>query len=87
MDNVCIRGRRGTLHFIRFPTSEMGNFLALARSKGMANLVTTVCATGGGAYKFENNFKQVSYLFLYSIYFNDIFYHINYKNLYFFYRK
>lgn len=59
MDNVCIRGRRGTLHFIRFPTSEMGNFLAFARSKGMANLVTTVCATGGGAFKFEKNFKQV----------------------------
>ncbi|KAG7190577.1 hypothetical protein KM043_006667 [Ampulex compressa] len=58
MDNVCIRGRKGTLHFIRFPTSEMGNFLALARSKGMANLVTTVCATGGGAFKFENNFKE-----------------------------
>lgn len=58
MDNVCIRGRRGTLHFIRFPTSEMGNFLALAKSKGMANLVTTVCATGGGAYKFEENFKK-----------------------------
>lgn len=73
MDNVCIRGRRGTLHFIRFPTSEMRNFLALARSKGMANLVTTVCATGGGAYKFENNFKQVSYLFFYTIDFNDIF--------------
>lgn len=59
MDNVCIRGRRGTLHFIRFPTSEMGNFLALAKSKGMANLVTTVCATGGGAFKFEENFKKV----------------------------
>ncbi|XP_044005185.1 pantothenate kinase 3 isoform X4 [Aphidius gifuensis] len=58
MDNVFIRGRKGTLHFIRFPTSEMGNFLALAKSKGMANLVTTVCATGGGAYKFENNFKK-----------------------------
>lgn len=58
MDNVNIKGRRGTLHFIRFPTSEMGNFLALARSKGMASLVTTVCATGGGAYKFEKNFKQ-----------------------------
>ena len=58
MDDVCIRGRRGTLHFIRFPTSEMGNFLALAKSKGMANLVTTVCATGGGAYKFEENFKK-----------------------------
>lgn len=65
MDNICIRGRRGTLHFIRFPTSEMGNFLALARSKGMANLVTTVCATGGGAYKFEKNFKQVRHILLY----------------------
>ncbi|XP_058801699.1 pantothenate kinase 3 isoform X1 [Phymastichus coffea] len=58
MDDVYIRGRRGTLHFIRFPTSEMGNFLALAKSKGMATLVTTVCATGGGAYKFEENFKK-----------------------------
>lgn len=58
MDNVVIRERKGTLHFIRFPTSEMGNFLALAKSKGMANLVTIVCATGGGAYKFENNFKK-----------------------------
>ncbi|KZC14980.1 Pantothenate kinase 2, mitochondrial [Dufourea novaeangliae] len=69
MDNVCIRGRRGTLHFIRFPTSEMGNFLALARSKGMANLVTTVCATGGGAYKFEKNFKQAR-LHYFIIFFN-----------------
>lgn len=37
----------------------MGNFLQLAKSKGMAQLVTTVCATGGGAYKFEQNFKDV----------------------------
>ncbi|XP_067008363.2 pantothenate kinase 3 isoform X3 [Anabrus simplex] len=58
MDNVTIRERRGTLHFIRFPTSEMGNFLALAKSKGMATLVSTVCATGGGAYKFEENFRR-----------------------------
>lgn len=60
MDNVLIRGRKGTLHFIRFPTSEMSNFLSLAKSKGMATLVTTVCATGGGAYKFEENFRRVS---------------------------
>lgn len=26
----------------------------------MAQLVTTVCATGGGAFKFEQNFKEVS---------------------------
>lgn len=59
MDDVHIRGRRGSLHFIRFPTCEMGNFLSLAKAKGMAQLVTTVCATGGGAFKFENNFKEV----------------------------
>lgn len=63
MDDVHIRGRRGSLHFIRFPTSEMGNFLQLAKSKGMAQLVTTVCATGGGAFKFEQNFKDVRTVF------------------------
>ncbi|XP_055529130.1 pantothenate kinase 3 isoform X1 [Wyeomyia smithii] len=57
MDDVEIRGRRGSLHFIRFPTAEMDKFLALAKRKGMAQLVTTVCATGGGAFKFEDNFK------------------------------
>ncbi|XP_039283048.1 pantothenate kinase 3 [Nilaparvata lugens] len=58
MDNVQVGGRTGTLHFIRFPTSEMGNFLELAKSKGMATLITTVCATGGGAYKFEDSFRR-----------------------------
>ncbi|XP_018565791.1 pantothenate kinase 3 isoform X2 [Anoplophora glabripennis] len=58
MDNVVIRGIVGALHFIRFPTSEMKNFLALAKYKGMATLVTTVCATGGGAYKFEEDFRR-----------------------------
>ncbi|CAG9854180.1 unnamed protein product [Phyllotreta striolata] len=58
MENVKIRGMLGTLHFIRFPTSEMKKFLTLARHKGMAKLVSTVSATGGGAYKFENDFKR-----------------------------
>ncbi|XP_049291459.1 pantothenate kinase 3 [Anopheles funestus] len=58
MDDVVIRGRRGSLHFIRFPTSEMLSFLKLAKSKGMAQLVTTVCATGGGAFKFEDDFRH-----------------------------
>ncbi|OXA51233.1 pantothenate kinase 3 isoform X2 [Folsomia candida] len=56
MENVTIGGRRGSLHYIRFPTSEMDNFLELAKSKGMASLASTVCATGGGAFKFENQF-------------------------------
>ncbi|XP_018906809.1 pantothenate kinase 3 isoform X1 [Bemisia tabaci] len=58
MDNVMVNGRKGTLHFIRFPTSEMHNFIELAKSKGMAKLVTSVCATGGGAFKFEDTFRQ-----------------------------
>lgn len=58
MDDVKISGRTGTLHFIRFPTSEMPVFLELAKSKGMATLASTVCATGGGAYKFEQDFKK-----------------------------
>uniref|UniRef100_D3TLZ6 pantothenate kinase n=1 Tax=Glossina morsitans morsitans TaxID=37546 RepID=D3TLZ6_GLOMM len=58
MDNVEIRQRRGSLHFIRFQTTDMGNFLSLAKQKGMAELVTTVCATGGGAFKFENDFRE-----------------------------
>lgn len=59
MENVTIGGRRGSLHYIRFPTSEMDNFLELAKSKGMASLASTVCATGGGAFKFENQFFLV----------------------------
>ncbi|XP_050443989.1 pantothenate kinase 1-like, partial [Adelges cooleyi] len=59
LDNVKICDRIGTLHFIRFPTCEMSNFLELAKKKGMAASVSTVCATGGGAYKFEEHFKKV----------------------------
>jgi len=53
MDDVTIDGRRGSLHFIRFPTSAMNAFVELAKRKGMAELASTVCATGGGAYKFQ----------------------------------
>lgn len=60
MEDVIVCGKKGILHFIRFPTAEMSNFLDLAKKKGMAKLVTTVCATGGGAFKFEDAFRQVS---------------------------
>lgn len=58
MNNVKINQRCGNLHFIRFPTSEMKAFLELAKSKGMATMSSTVCATGGGAYKFEADFRR-----------------------------
>lgn len=58
MNNCNINGCTGTLHYIRFPTSEMGKFLSLAKKKGIADLASTICATGGGAFKFEKDFKS-----------------------------
>lgn len=59
MKNQSIGGRNGSLHFIRFPTSEMMSFIELAKAKNFPNLANTICATGGGAYKFEQDFKEV----------------------------
>jgi len=58
LEDVIIRARKGSIHFIRFPTSHMNSFIKLAKDKGMAHLASTVCATGGGAYKFENDFRR-----------------------------
>jgi len=58
MENVIIRNRLGRLHFIRFPTNVMSPFLELAKEKGMAETLSTVCATGGGAFKFENDIRK-----------------------------
>ncbi|CAD5218748.1 unnamed protein product [Bursaphelenchus okinawaensis] len=52
LNNVVVNNRKGTLHFIRFPTEKMSNFIKLAKSKGFAMMSSTVCATGGGAIKF-----------------------------------
>merc|ERR1719348_129905 len=41
----------------RYLTKHMAAFLELAKQKGMAETVSTVCTTGGGAYKFECDFK------------------------------
>lgn len=57
MEDLVIRNRKGRLHFIRFPTSVMKAFIELAKEKGMAETISTVCATGGGAYKFEQDIK------------------------------
>ena len=52
-------GCRGTFHFIRFPTSEMHTFIDMAKAKNFPSLATSICATGGGAFKFEADFKEV----------------------------
>lgn len=56
MKDQLIGGRRGSLHFIRFPTSNMEGFIEMCKAKHFNSLVTEICATGGGAYKFEEDF-------------------------------
>lgn len=53
-----INGRRGILHFIRFATNQMPEFIRMAKEKGLAELVSDVCATGGGANKFEDDIRS-----------------------------
>ncbi|CAD5220687.1 unnamed protein product [Bursaphelenchus xylophilus] len=52
LDDVNINGRCGSIHFIRFPTDRMLNFIQLVKSKGFTQMSSTVCATGGGAVKY-----------------------------------
>ncbi|KAL7873845.1 hypothetical protein AOLI_G00129160 [Acnodon oligacanthus] len=58
--NLSICGRTGTLHFIRFPTAAMHRFIQMGRDKNFSSLHTTLCATGGGAYKFESDFRTMA---------------------------
>ncbi|XP_029449416.1 pantothenate kinase 2, mitochondrial isoform X3 [Rhinatrema bivittatum] len=53
-------GRKGNLHFIRFPTCDLPAFIQMGRAKNFSSLHTTLCATGGGAYKFEKDFLTIS---------------------------
>ena len=67
INDVTILGHHGSLHFIRFPTSSMNAFLDMVKEKNLSSLADTVHATGGGAYKFERDFMEVSLLDLYFI--------------------
>lgn len=59
MENVVLGGRKGHLHFIRFSTDVVGKFLLLAEELNASVLNDKVCATGGGAFKFEKDFKEI----------------------------
>ncbi|XP_020776957.1 pantothenate kinase 1a isoform X1 [Boleophthalmus pectinirostris] len=58
--NLTMCGRTGNLHFIRFPIQAMHRFIQMGRDKNFSSLHTTLCATGGGAYKFENDFRTMA---------------------------
>ncbi|XP_061409140.1 pantothenate kinase 2, mitochondrial-like [Lethenteron reissneri] len=64
---LSLCGRTGTMHFIRFPTADVPAFLSMGREKGFSGLQTTLCATGGGAHKFEEDFLKMVHLQLHKL--------------------
>lgn len=52
----------GTLHFIKFATSRMDGFFDMVTKNGLSRFSKVVCATGGGAFKFEEDFEKVCLL-------------------------
>ncbi|KAK2510765.1 Pank2 [Columba guinea] len=60
LKDLTLCGRKGNLHFIRFPTHDMPAFIQMGSEKHFSSLHTTLCATGGGAYKFEQDFRTMS---------------------------
>lgn len=67
LQDLTLCGRTGNLHFIRFPTHDLPVFLQMARNKHFSSLHTTLCATGGGAYKFESDFRTMADLQLHKL--------------------
>ena len=59
MPRQCLGGQSGTLHFIKFATSRMHGFFDMVTKNGLGSFPKVVCATGGGAFKFENDFREV----------------------------
>lgn len=58
LKSIKVGARLGNLHFIRFPTHHMENFINMCVDKRMSLLTFEVFATGGGAFKFESYVKE-----------------------------
>ncbi|KAK2116957.1 Pantothenate kinase 3 [Saguinus oedipus] len=67
LKDLTLFGRRGNLHFIRFPTQDLPTFIQMGRDKNFSTLQTVLCATGGGAYKFEKDFRTIGNLHLHKL--------------------
>ncbi|XP_023690377.1 pantothenate kinase 3 isoform X1 [Paramormyrops kingsleyae] len=67
LKGLTVHGRRGNLHFIRFPTHDLPTFIQMGRDKNFSTLHTVLCATGGGAYKFEEEFRTIGNLQLHKL--------------------
>lgn len=59
LENQKMAEHTGTLHFIKFATSRMDGFFDMVTKNGLSKFSKVVCATGGGAFKFEKDFQEV----------------------------
>ncbi len=59
LENQQLGTNTGTLHFIKFDTSRMNGFFDMVTKNGLGRFPKVVCATGGGAFKFESDFEEV----------------------------
>ncbi|CAK7313019.1 Pantothenate kinase 1 [Vulpes lagopus] len=66
MKNLTVCGRKRNLHFIRFPSCAMHRFIQM-RGENFSSLCTTLCATGGGAFKFVKDFRMIADLQLHKL--------------------
>uniref|UniRef100_A0A8C5P2W5 pantothenate kinase n=1 Tax=Jaculus jaculus TaxID=51337 RepID=A0A8C5P2W5_JACJA len=67
LKDLTLFGRRGNLHFIRFPTQDLPTFIQMGRDKNFSTLQTVLWATGGGAYKFGKYFRTIGNLHLHKL--------------------
>lgn len=59
LENQRLGNHTGTLHFIKFATCRMNGFFDMVTKNGLSRFSKVVCATGGGAFKFEADFREV----------------------------
>ena len=59
LENQRLGSHIGTLHFIKFATCRMNGFFDMVTKNGLSKFSKVVCATGGGAFKFETDFREV----------------------------
>jgi len=59
IEDQTIGQRTGTLHFLKFSTSRMDGFVDVISDNQLHDCRNVVCATGGGAIKFEQVINEV----------------------------
>lgn len=59
LKDQTIGQRTGILHFLKFNTSRMDGFLSTISTHRFHDCRNIVCATGGGAVKFEQVINEV----------------------------